>query len=62
MVFLFNKAKIFSYIVAVTTVVLLFIVAANFNAENVSIQASTTQIKNGTENIVNTVNWIKCFK
>lgn len=56
MVFLLNKAKIFSYIVAVTTVVLLFIVAANFNAENVSIQASTTQIKNGTENIVNTVN------
>ena len=56
MVFLFNKAKILSYIVAVTTVVLLFVVASNLNTEDFALQASTTQSKNEIENIVNKVN------
>ena len=45
MVFLFNKAKIFSYVVAVTTVIVLFVVAANLTTEDFALQASTTQIK-----------------
>lgn len=55
MVFLFNKAKIFSYIVAVTTVIVLFIVAANLDAEDFALQASTTQVKNNVGNIVNMI-------
>ncbi len=43
MVFLFNKAKIFSYVVAVTTVIILFVVAANVDTNNIAIQASTTE-------------------
>ena len=46
LVFLFNKAKIYSYMVAVTTVVILFVVAANMNSDDMSIQASTTYKNN----------------
>ena len=56
MVFLFNKAKIYSYIVAVTTVVVLFVVAANINSENMSIQASTSyQNTISANNVVNSI-------
>ena len=55
MVFLFNKAKIFSYVVAVTTVIVLFVVEANLTTEDFALQASTTQIKEKVENIVNIV-------
>lgn len=51
MVFLFNKAKIYSYLIAVTTVVVLLVVASNINTEDLAIQAST----NNTENTINTV-------
>lgn len=43
MVFLFNKARIYSYVVAVTTVIVLFVVAANINTEDMAIQASATR-------------------
>ena len=52
MVFLFNKARIYSYLVAVTTVVVLFVVAANLNTEDMAIQASITQKSNNTSNNV----------
>ena len=56
MVFLFNKAKIYSYVVAVTTVVVLFVVTANINSENMSIQASTTYQNTISENnVVNAI-------
>lgn len=55
MVFLFNKAKIYSYMVAVTTVVVLFVVAANINTEDMSIQASATYKNTNTENNVGNV-------
>ena len=55
MVFLFNKAKIYSYLVAVTTVVVLFVVAANINTEDMSIQASATYKNTNTENNVGNV-------
>jgi len=46
MVFLFNKARIYSYIVAVTTVVVLFVVAANIDTEDMAIQTSAPQKNN----------------
>lgn len=56
MVFLLNKAKIYSYIVAVTTVVLLFVVASNIDAEDMAIQASTIQKNNNiANNIINII-------
>lgn len=56
MVFLFNKAKIYSYVVAVTTVVVLFAVAANINTEDMAIQTSATQNNNIVENnIINVI-------
>lgn len=55
MVFLFNKAKIYSYVVAVTTVVVLFVVAANINTEDMAIQTSVTQKNNIIENNINNV-------
>lgn len=57
MVFLFNKAKIYSYVVAVTTVVVLFAVAANINTEEMAIQTSATQNNNIVEN--NNINVIE---
>lgn len=58
MVFLFNKAKIYSYLIAVTTVVVLFVVAANLDTEDLAIQASTNNTKNTVNTIVNVVEWI----
>lgn len=63
MVFLFNKAKIYSYLVAVTTVIVLFAVAANIDEKDLSIQASTTNTENKVENKIdnkmqNTINSI----
>ena len=59
MVFLFNKAKIYSYLVAVTTVIVLFAVAANIDEKDFSIQASTTNTENKRDNkIQNTINSI----
>lgn len=59
MVFLFNKAKIYSYLVAVTTVIVLFAVAANIDEKDLSIQASTTNTENTIDNkIQNTINSI----
>ncbi len=59
MVFLFNKAKIYSYLVAVTTVIVLFAVAANIDEKDLSIQASTTNTENKIDNkIQNTINSI----
>lgn len=56
MVFLFDKAKIYSYIVAVTTVVILFVVAANLNTDYMSIQASATYKNTIIENsIINVI-------
>ena len=56
MVFLFNKAKIYSYLVAVTTVIVLFAVAANIDEKDLSIQASTTNTENKIDNkIQNTI-------
>lgn len=55
MVFLFNKAKIYSYLIAVTTVVVLFVVAANLDTEDLAIQASTNNTKNTVNTIVNVV-------
>ena len=59
MVFLFNKAKIYSYVVAVATVVVLFVVAANMNSEDISIQASTTYQNATSEKNNNMVNVIE---
>ena len=59
MVSLFNKAKIYSYLVAVTTVIVLFAVAANIDEKDLSIQASTTNTENKIDNkIQNTINSI----
>jgi len=55
MVFLFNKARIYSYIVAVTTVVVLFVVAANIDTEDMAIQTSAPQKNNIIENKINNV-------
>ena len=56
MVFLFNKARIYSYVVAVTTVVVLFVVAANIDTEDMAIQTSVTQKNNIVENnIINVI-------
>ena len=56
MVFLFNKARIYSYVVAVTTVVVLFVVAANINTEDMAIQTSAPQknsiIQNKISNVI----------
>ena len=49
MVFLFNKARIYSYIVAVTTVVVLFVVAANIDTEDMAIQTSVPHKNNSIE-------------
>ena len=51
MLFLFNKAKIVSYIVSVFTVVALFAIANNFNVYKNEIQASTNPDNSMTENI-----------
>lgn len=53
MVFLFNKARIYSYLVAVTTVIVLFAVAANLDTKDLSIQASVTNTENKIENTIN---------
>lgn len=56
MVFLFNKARIYSYLVAVTTVVVLFAVAANIDTEDMAIQTSVPQKNNIVENnIINVI-------
>lgn len=55
MVFLFNKARIYSYLVAVTTVVVLFVVAANIDTEDMAIQTSAPQKNNIIENKINNV-------
>lgn len=57
MIFLFNKAKIYSYLIALTTVIVLFVVAANIDTKDVAIQASTTNNSNNKiENTINTIN------
>lgn len=56
MVFLFNKAKIYSYLIAVTTVIVLFAVASNIDGEKMSIQASTTNTVNEVKNTINKIN------
>lgn len=55
MVILFNKAKIYSYLVALTTVVVLFAVASNIDSEDIAIQASSTNNDIKIENIINTI-------
>lgn len=55
MVFLFNKARIYSYVVAVTTVVVLFVVAANINTEDMAIQTSAPQKNNIIQNKISNV-------
>lgn len=55
MVFLFNKAKIYSYLVAVTTVIVLFVVAANLDTDDFAIQASVTNTTNKIENVINEI-------
>lgn len=55
MVFLFNKAKIYSYLIALTTVVVLFVVAANMDTKDVAIQASYTSSENKIENTINVI-------
>lgn len=55
MVFLFNKAKIYSYLVAVTTVIVLFAVAANLDTEDFAIQASVTNTENKIGNVINEI-------
>ena len=61
MVFLFNKAKIYSYLIAVTTVVVLFVVASNINTEDLAIQASTNNTEKTINTVVNVINWINFF-
>lgn len=56
MVILFNKAKIYSYLVALTTVVVLFAVAANIDSKDIAIQASSTSNENKIENTINLIN------
>ncbi len=55
MVFLFNKARIYSYLIAVTTVVVLFVVAANLDTEDLAIQASANNTNNTINAIVNII-------
>ena len=55
MVFLFNKARIYSYVVAVTTVVVLFVVAANIDTEDMAIQTSAPQKNKIIENKISNV-------
>ena len=55
MVFLFNKARMYSYLVAVTTVVVLFVVAANIDTEDMAIQASAPHKNNIMQNKINNV-------
>ena len=55
MVFLFNKARIYSYLVAVTTVVVLFVVAANIDTEDMAIQTSAPHKNNIIQNKINNV-------
>lgn len=58
MFFVFNKQKIYTYLVSVVTVVLLFCIANTINTKQNTIQASTTDSglteKNMTNNINNT--------
>ena len=61
MVFLFNKARIYSYLIAVTTVVVLFVVAANLDTEDLAIQASSNNTNNTINAIVNIIDWINFF-
>ena len=61
MVFLFNKARIYSYLIAVTTVVVLFVVAANLDTEDLAIQASANNTNNTINAIVNIIEWINFF-
>lgn len=61
MVFLFNKARIYSYLIAVTTVVVLFVVAANLDTEDLAIQASANNTNNTINAIVNIIDWINFF-
>lgn len=51
MLFLFNKAKIVSYIVSVFTVVALFFVANNLIINNDSVQVVSNNINENTYNI-----------
>lgn len=53
MIFLFNKAKIASYLVALSTVVILFCVAYNFNVDDMTIQAGAS-LNNNKNSIVST--------
>ena len=61
MVFLFNKARIYSYLIAVTTIVVLFVVAANLDTEDLAIQASANNTNNTINAIVNIIDWINFF-
>lgn len=54
MIFLFNKAKICSYLVALSTVIALFLVATNIDKNNITIQ---TWAHNKSEN--NVINNLK---
>lgn len=51
MLFLFNKAKIISYIVSVFTVVTLFFVANNLIADKDSMQVVANNVNENTYNI-----------
>ena len=58
MFFVIDKSKIFSYVIAICTVVILFLAAAglnNINSENNTMPTSTNIIDSNTvNNIVNT--------
>ena len=56
MFFVIDKSKIFSYLIAICTVVILFVAAAGLNGvtENNSIMTSSNAVEN-TNNIVNDI-------
>lgn len=57
MFFVIDKSKIYSYIIAVCTVVILFVAAAGLNnMSNNSLETSSNIVQNNNANLLNEIN------